>query len=623
MSTKTIFTNKIVLITSLSVTAFSAWAQEESEKMVITANRFPQPVSTVLAPMDVVDRDQIDLWQSKSLTDVLRRLPGVDIAQSGGRGQINSLYIRGSESRHVLVLVDGVRLPISGITGSADFNQIPISLVQRVEYIRGPRSAVYGSEAIGGVINIITSTDKDGGKIEAGLGSNHYQLYDGSIRQTLGEKTTITAAGAFEDTRGFNIQPSSSYAPDGDKDGFRSKSLWAGIEQQFSSQFSGFLRGYGYDNNSEYDGSYGDERQLYSRNYDMGLRFLEGDFSSQLIASYQTYKDYNYDSAKGIYKDGTTLDDVSQRNIQWGNSYRLDRGVVSAGVDWRQEKLESSGDSFFGDFISERYKRDNTGFYITGQKALADFTVEGAVRTDKNQQFGWHETWQTAVAWEFIPAYRFTLSYGTGFLAPTLGQLYGSERFYISSNRDLKPEESRQWEAGLEGETGIINWRLAGYRNKITNLIVYETNPGSYYNIESATIKGVELTGELETGPLSHRVTLEYLDPRRDKDKDNEVLAHRSKHKAKYQIDWNMFGLDMDVSYQYYGKRYNNNTSAYSSEQVRLSSYSTVDISAAYPITENFTVRGKVTNLFDKEYETVYGYETAEREYYLTASYTF
>ncbi|MDR0806672.1 MAG: TonB-dependent vitamin B12 receptor BtuB [Enterobacteriaceae bacterium] len=613
-------TKKIVLFTSLSLTAFSAFAQEDAEQMVVTANRFPQPVSTVLAPMDVVDRDQIDQWQAKSLTDVLNRLPGVDISQSGGRGQSASIHVRGTNARHVLMLIDGIRVPISGIIGEADFNQIPISLVQRVEYIRGPRSAVYGSEAIGGVINIITNADKDGAKIEAGLGSHHYQLYDGSVRQTVGNSTALTAAGAFEDTRGFNIQPSSTYAPDSDKDGFRSKSLWAGIDQTFSEQFSGFLRAYGYGNDAEYDGSYGDERQVYSRNYDTGLRFREGDFSSQLIASYQKYKDYNYDSRKGLYKDGTTLDDMSQRNLQWGNTYRLDRGEVSAGIDWRQEKLESSDN-----YISDNYKRDNTGVYLTGQKAFGDFTFEAAARSDKNEEFGWHETWQTAAAWEFIPAYRFTLSYGTGFVAPTLGQMYGSERYNIATNKNLKPEESRQWEVGFEGDTGPLNWRLAAYRNKITNMIGYESDPvtweGGYFNIESVTIKGVEWTGSFTTGALDHRITLEYLDPRRDT--DHEFLARRSKNKAKYQIDWNIFGLDMDVSYQYYGKRYNNNTNEYANEQRRLSSYSTVDFSAAYPVTDHLTVRGKIANLFDKEYETTYNYESAGREFYLTASYVF
>ncbi|MBP9642948.1 TonB-dependent vitamin B12 receptor BtuB [Budvicia aquatica] len=618
-------TKKIVLLTSLSVTAFSGLAQEDTEKLVVTATRFPQPVSTVLAPMDIVTRDEIDLWQAKSMTDVLRRLPGVDIAQSGGRGQAATLYVRGTEARHVLVLVDGIRLPVSGIMGIADFNQIPISLVQKVEFIRGPRSAVYGSEAIGGVINIITQSETDGAKIDAGLGSNHYQLYDGRVRQTIADKTTITAAGSFEDTRGFNVSPDSPYGPDRDRDGFRSKSFWAGVDHKFSSQFSAFVRGYGYSNNAEYDANStypnsANERQLYSRNYDMGLRFLEGNYSSQLVASYQTYKDYNFNSENGRYNDGTSLDDMTQRNIQWGNSYKLGSAVINGGIDWRQEKLESS-DSYAAD----SYQRDNTGVYLTGQESLGDFIFEGAFRTDKNQVFGWHETWQSAVAWEFIPAYRVTLSYGTGFLAPTLGQLHGASRFGIVSNDNLKPEESRQWEAGLEGDTGPLNWRLAGYRNKITNLIGYESDPvtydGQYINIESATIKGVEWTGSFETGVLNHRITLEYLDPRRDK--DNEVLARRSKHKAKYQIDWNMFGLDMDVSYQYNGKRYDNNTSAYASEQKRLSSYSTVDVSAGYPVTEHLTVRGRVANLFDKDYQTAYKYQTAGREYYLTASYTF
>lgn len=618
-------TKKIVLFTSLSVTAFSGLAQEDTDKMVVTANRFLQPVSTVLAPIDIVSRDDIDLWQAKSITDVLRRLPGVDIAQNGGRGQSATLYIRGTEGRHVLVLVDGIRLPVSGIVGAADFNQIPISLIQRVEFIRGPRSAVYGSEAIGGVINIITQSDTDGSEIEAGLGSNHYQLYDGSVRQTIAENTKITVAGAFEDSRGFNISPYSPYGPDSDRDGFRSKSFWAGVDHKFNSQFSAFVRAFGYGNNTEYDANStypnsSNERQLYSRNYNMGLRFLDGNYSSQLITSYQKYKDYNYNSENGLYNNGTSLDDVSQRDIQWGNSYTLNGGVINSGVDWRKEQLESSNTS-----TADRYQRDNTGFYLTGQQALGDFIFEGALRTDKNQVFGWHETWQSAAAWEFIPAYRLTMSYGTGFLAPTLGQLHGASRFDIVSNDDLKPEESGQWEAGLEGDTGPLNWRLAGYRNKITNLIGYASDPvtyaGQYTNIESATIKGVEWSGSFATGFFNHRVTLEYLDPRRDK--DNEVLARRSKQKAKYQLDWNMFGLDMDLSYQYYGKRYDNNTSAYANEQKRLSSYSTIDVSAAYPVTEHLTVRGKVANLFDKDYETAYKYQTAGREYYVTASYTF
>lgn len=186
---------KHALLTVLSVTAFSGWAQDShsstdnSDQLVVTANRFPQPVSTVLAPTTVVTRQQIDLWQSKSLIDVMRRLPGVDVAQNGGLGQQSSLFIRGTNSSHVLILIDGIRLNQAGVSGSSDLSQIPISLVQKIEYIRGPSSAVYGSDAIGGVVNIITTRDKLGTTLGAGLGSDGYQSYDASTQQQLGDNT--------------------------------------------------------------------------------------------------------------------------------------------------------------------------------------------------------------------------------------------------------------------------------------------------------------------------------------------------------------------------------------------------------------------------------------------------
>lgn len=164
---------KATLLTAFSVTAFSAWAQNTSpDTLVVTANRFQQPVNSVLAPTDVVTREDIQRWQSKDLNDVMRRLPGVDISQSGGMGKSSSLYVRGTESRHVLVLIDGVPMARAGISNAIDIGQLPVSLVQRIEYIRGPRSAVYGSGAIGGVVNIITMSNDEKSQINAGMGSD-------------------------------------------------------------------------------------------------------------------------------------------------------------------------------------------------------------------------------------------------------------------------------------------------------------------------------------------------------------------------------------------------------------------------------------------------------------------
>ncbi len=613
---------KASLLTALSVTAFSGWAQDSNpDTLVVTANRFQQPAKTVLAPTEVVTREDIDRWQSRSLVDVLRRLPGVDIAQNGGLGQTASVYVRGTEAKHLLLLIDGVPVARSGISNDPELNQIPLSLVQRVEYIRGPRSTVYGSGAIGGVVNVITQTGSEQSQINASVGSKGYQTLDGTVRQRFGD-TVATAAGSYTSTRGFNVQPDSSWDHDADRDGYRNKTFWGSLQHKFNENVDGFFRGYSFSNNVDYDlGSppflpeySADERQLYSQGWDTGLSFNQGIYSSQLVASYQKSKDYNYSSIYGRYEDGTTLDDMEQRYIQWANNVAVGHGSVSAGADWKQERLVSSNKT-----SREAYDRDNTGLYLSGLQQFGDVTLEASGREDKDEEFGWHGTWQTAAGWEFVEDYRLTVSYGTGFLAPSLGQQFGAKRFNIASNPDLKPEESKQWEAGVEGLTGPLDWRLSAYRYEIDNLITYSDT--AYYNINSATIKGVEWTGSVDTGVFSHRVTLQYIDPRDDE--TNEVLPRRAKRQAKYQLDWAVFDVDMNLAWEYFGKRYDNRTSTYNPEQRVLPSYSTVDFSASYPVTSHLTVRGKIANLFDKDYETAYGYQTAGREYTLSGSYTF
>ncbi|EBM1197770.1 TonB-dependent vitamin B12 receptor BtuB [Salmonella enterica] len=615
---------KATLLTAFSVTAFSAWAQDTSpDTLVVTANRFQQPVNSVLAPTDVVTREDIQRWQSKDLNDVMRRLPGVDISQSGGMGKSSSLYVRGTESRHVLVLIDGVPMARAGISNAIDIGQLPVSLVQRIEYIRGPRSAVYGSGAIGGVVNIITMSNDEKSQINAGMGSDGYQTYDGIMNKRFGD-TIVTAAGAYETTRGFNIQPDSPYNGDSDRDGYRNKLFWGGVQHKFNDNVSGFFRGYGYTANSDYDqGSYGyvggnDEAQNYTQSWDAGLQYSSGIYSSQLIANYQHIKDYNYSNDLGRYAGDASLDNMEQRYIQWGNSVEVGHGAVSGGADWKQEKLTSSSTT-----KADTYKRDTTGLYLTGQQQIDSVTLEASGREDHDEQFGWHGTWQTATGWEFVDGYRATLSYGTGFLAPSLGQQYGATRFAssygpgIAANPNLKPEESRQWEAGIDGLTGPLDWRFSAYHYKVQNLIDYKDN--QYVNLKSATIKGLEWTGNITTGPVDHHLTLQYVDPRDDE--TNKVLYRRAKQQVKYELTGQIFELGWNVMYQYLGERYDKDYD--NNRDVKMGGLSLWDIGVSYPVTSHLTVRGKIANLFDKDYETVYGYQTAGREYTLSGSYTF
>ncbi|PHM47270.1 TonB-dependent vitamin B12 receptor BtuB [Xenorhabdus miraniensis] len=600
---------KHILLAAASVAVFSGLSHvavaDNQDPIVVTANRFKQPISSVLAPMTVVTREDIDKWQSSSLVDVLRRLPSVDIAQNGGIGQHSSLFVRGTNSSHTLVLVDGIRLNQAGITGSADFSQIPISMVQRIEYIRGARSAVYGSDAIGGVINIITKREQRGTTLNAGIGSNGYQNYNGSTQQKLGENTLLTATAGYTYTKGFDVVAGKS-SNEPDRDGFMSKMLWVGIDHKFNDQLSGFVRTYGYDNRTNYDDVFTDTRELFSRNYETGIQFNQGIYSSQLTASYSHAKDYNFKHKR--YEGNATLSDSKQYNFQWGNLWQIGHGAISSGVDWKRESVAAGSN-----YIPEQKNVNNTGLYLTTQQKIHDFTLEGAVRSDRHAEYNWNTTWQTGASWEFIDGYRFIVSYGTAFKAPTLNQLYSQW-----GNESLKPEKSKQWEGGIEGLTGPLNWRLSVYRNDIEQLINFTNN--HYENIGKAKIKGVEWTGTMDTGLFQHQLTVQYVNPR---DGNDQQLIRRAKQQVKYQLDWEAFHVDWGITYQYIGQRYDRDYSVYPAKTVKLAGVSLWDINASYPITDHLTIRARIANLFDKNYETAYGYRTPGREYYLTGSYNF
>lgn len=608
------------------ISSLASANSNSSDEMVVSANRFEQPISSILAPVTVVTREDIDHWQSNTVIDVLRRLPGVDVAQNGGMGQQSSLFIRGTESRHVLVLIDGVRLNQAGISGSSDMSQIPISLVQRIEYIRGARSAVYGSDAVGGVINIITRRDNDGTTLNAGIGSYGYQNYNGSMQQKIGENTTVTGAAAYTHTTGFDVEARGNTGghPQPDKDGFLNKTLWLGVEHQFTPDVLAYARAYGYDNRTNYDASefagiLADTRKLYSRTYETGVKYHQEKYSTSLMGSYSHVKDYNYDPRYGKYGKGSRADDSKQYNVQWGNNYQFENGTVSAGVDYQKQTIEAGTSS-----LPNNESINNTGIYLTSQQAISAFTIEGAVRSEKHSEFGWHTTWQAGAGWEFIDGYQLIGSYATAYKAPNISQLYASAPY---GNPDLKPEESKQWEGGVKGLTGPLNWQLVAYKNEITNLIdaKAETNWG-WQNVGEATIKGIEWNGDMDTGIFHHQLTYQYTDPRDDK--TNKVLIRRAKQQIKYQLDWNVANVDWGLTYQYIGSRYDKDFGQYDTstsdyKRLKLGGVSLWDITAAYPITSHLTIRGKIANMFDKDYETAYGYRTAGREYFLTGSYNF
>ncbi|WP_337228263.1 TonB-dependent vitamin B12 receptor BtuB [Proteus faecis] len=620
---------KVFLISNIALSvmvgSFSAFANN-SDTLSVTANRFQEPSSSILAPITVVEREQIDRWQSNSVIDVLRRMPGIDVGQNGGIGQQSSIFVRGTNSNHVLILVDGVRLNQANVSGSSDISQIPLSLVQRIEYIRGPRSSVYGSDAIGGVINILTERKTEGGTLNATMGSHGYQEYDGSIKQKVGDRTTLTAAGSYLYTKGYDVEANGNTGghPQPDRDGFMNKSLWLGVNHDVNDDVSLYARAYGFDNRTAYDTYYDsynktltDTRALFSRTYDGGVKFHRDNYSSSLNASYNYTKDYDYDPRYGRYGKGSRFTNSEQYNVQWGNHLLLGNGSIGGGVDWQRQSVKEGSNGF-----PNKEHFDNTGLYLTGQQKLGNVIAEASVRSDHHSEYNWHTTWQSNLAWEFVEGYSVIGGYGTAFKAPNLNQLYVDNPLWnLEGNLNLKPEESKQWEGGFEGLTGPLAWRVTVYRNDIENLIVYKSAKpvDTYENIGKALIKGAEFTGEMDTWVFHHTFNYQYIDARNKE--THQRLDRRARQQLKYQLDWQVEKLDMGVTYQYIGQRTDKDYGT--NENVSLGGVSIWDLTASYPITSHLSIRGRIANLFDKDYETAYGYRTPGREYFLTGSYNF
>ncbi|UIP27817.1 TonB-dependent receptor domain-containing protein [Photobacterium sp. TLY01] len=577
------------------------------ETMVVTANRFEQSTKNLIAPVSVVTKADIDAMQANSLTEVLRTLPGVQISTNGTYGHLGRTYVRGSDN--VLFLLNGVRIG-SATTGFTNVGQLPLTGIERIEFVRGNRAAVYGADATAGVINIITDSQPQqmSGEVKAEFGSEKYQQLTGSVANRLGERGWMKVAANFEQADGQDVASFGS----NDDDGFRNRDglIDAGIHLNDHWTLAG--NAYYHEGNIEFDDSFGGSEETDNLLYNVSGRLVydNDQFSSELILA------MNRDEAENADPSVTGSKIVTDRNvISWRNAALVQAQTwLGAGLEYTDEQVKDSNlwDSWNQVFNSyDKGDRDNKAAYVTvnhdGQQAQA----EASVRVDDNEQYGTEFTWQLGAGWRFSDALRLTGNAGTGFRAPTFNDLYWPN----FGNPTLEPEESKTVEVAFDGQLNAVYWRLAAYQNDIDNRITCQS--GSCQN-DDALIKGIELVAAFETGAFDHHLSLEYLDP---KDKNlNQPLSRVAKQNAKWNIVYNAADWQASLNYLYQGERQEN---LYGGGVYEMGGYSLFDVAASYYLTEQVTLSGRVANLFDKEYELVQNYNTQERSYYASVTYQF
>lgn len=580
--------------------------------MVVTASRVEQPASSVLAPVVVIERAEIEARQLHDLPSLLKSLPGVQLTTLGGRGHQAGLFVRGSKTKHSLLLINGRPAPTM-VTGNHDLSQFPLSHVERVEYIRGPRAAVYGSDAIGGVINLITKTSGKQGSashLKGGVGSHGYGQGEFSTRQALSERTDVNMLMGYERTDGYDIRAQDGYTSvQADRDGFRGRYGQVGINHAFNETWSADFSAQGAGNLTESDGDYSNMNKNRLKQFDGGVQFKNKQFNSRFDASYGENKLATWLDKEG--EGSASPIDTALTRLSWVNSWQVDPQLnLTGGVDWQKEQLKSNSRLSGFPFVGP--DRDNNGLFVITSYQWQPFLFELSGRTDDNQQYGRHNTWSAAAGVDLDAQHHLRASYSSAFKAPTFNDIYSP---FSPVSEYLQPEQSKNAEVGLSGRYSAWHWSVDLYRNNIQDLIAYgpDFRP---YNIGQARLEGAEFALGFDSGPLSHKVSYDYTRAK-DRSSQDRQLDRVAKQKGSWLSQWQVGAWIWSGEAVYYGRR----TDLGATQQ--LPSYTLFNAALSYQASPALTLGGRIDNLFDRDYESAYGYAGAGSEVKVTADYRF
>lgn len=570
--------------------------------MLVTATRLPQSTSDTLAPYTVINATQIEQMQAKSVIDVLRMQPGVQIRRNGGRGLVTSVSIRGGQSDYTLVLIDGVRA-MSATLGSADLDFLPASLVERIEIIRGPRAIQYGADAMSGVINIITrpNMNDERNQVTLGAGQDGYAQGAWNVVHAFSDNTQIHFAVNSERSDGYNFMPSH---PPEHHYGYHTEQGLFTLHHQFNSHLEGSLQSLSSMGHSDYNygGTFSPNSELgkmvvNQQSYQGQLRYQKATYYSQLQLN------YGVDDSRTLgASDSRTV--TQNYGMNWLNRWELTRHwQLDAGIDGRQDQVGKSSTHY------DRTKRYNVGGYSTVGFDNGHYLAQLSLRHDMNQQYHQVTTYSLASGWYYLPRQQIKLSYATAFKAPTFNDLY----YPNYGNPDLNPEKSKTIELGFKGDLKALQYELNFYRNRYHNLI--GNISGTPYNISESQILGTEFIIHYQYGRVAQQFSYTYLDS--ENTQTNKVLSYRPWNSAKWQADWQINDqLNLHSGVNWVGHRF-------SSKVSRLPSYWTLQLAAGYQVTSALKLSAVVHNLLDREYETVEDYQATGLQTDITAKYAF
>ncbi|MEP1213387.1 MAG: TonB-dependent receptor [Marinobacter sp.] len=566
-------------------------AARELDPIVVTATLGPRTVGESLSSVTVLDEETIRRQEPAEFKDLIGGQPGIDVVTNGSYGKNTSVYTRGTTNDSTVFLVDGVRLR-SATSGGAPWQYFPMELVERVEVVRGPRSALYGADAVGGVIQAFTLDPERGRKgwVEAGAGNFDTQKVSaGASART--DSTRFSLSGLHKETDGTEI------VEDGEDKGFRNTAGVGRVVHELPGGGEAGVVMMQSEGNTEFDGG----------NTDFLIRTvgfqLDAPVSDYWNSSIQLSE--SADEQDNFRDAGDSFFNTKTRTARWENTFTAGVHELALGGELQADEVDSSTEF-------EEDSRTNAALFGQLRLNFGPSDLQLSLRGDDNEAYGRQETGAVAFGHSFDRSHRVRVSYGTSFRAPTFNDLYYPlETFSFggsyAGNPDLEPEEGSSVEIGFSGRYDIWYWDAAIYQLDVDDLIDLQSDGGDIrpVNVNEARIRGIEMGTGLRANEWDLAVNLTLMDPR-DRETDNR-LRRRSQQSLRVDVDKSLGAWSFGGTIQASGYRYDD-----SENEERLPGYATLNLRAGWEFARDWNARLTLQNVTDKQYSTALRFDGAE-----------